>query len=75
VSDSKKCTKQRDADVNKKLAKFFHHNALPFNLVKSDELANLVKVFAPLITNEEYMDAFRWKLMASTLVTTTFGMK
>ncbi len=47
VSDNNKCTRQRAAEINKKLAKFFHHNALPFHLVESDELADLVKALCP----------------------------
>jgi len=47
VQDSNKCTKQRAAEINKLLAKFFHYNALPFKLVESDELADLVKALCP----------------------------
>jgi len=42
-ADNNKCTKQRVVEINLKLAKFFHHNALPFNVVKSEEFADFVK--------------------------------
>ena len=44
VPDSNKCSKARAIDINTKLAKFFHFNAIPFNLVESDELADLVQL-------------------------------
>jgi hypothetical protein len=47
VQDSNKCTKQRAMEINKLLAKFFHYNALPFKLVESDELADLIKALCP----------------------------
>ena len=47
VSDSNICSKARARDINSKLAKFFHFNAIPFNLVESDELADLVKALCP----------------------------
>ncbi len=47
VSDNNKCTKAHALEIQKKLAKFFHHNRLPFNLVESDELADLVKALCP----------------------------
>ncbi len=46
-ADNNKCTKQRVVDINPKLAKFFHHNALPFNLVESEEFADFVKELCP----------------------------
>jgi len=33
--------------LNKKLAKSFHNNALPFNLVESDEFVDFVKALCP----------------------------
>jgi len=45
-----KCTKQRVVEINLKLAKFFYHNALPFNLVESEEFAASVK--ESLVTEE-----------------------
>ena len=47
VSDNNKCNRHRASEINKKLAKFFHHNAIPFILVESDELADLVKELCP----------------------------
>ncbi len=47
VTDTNKCSKARAQDINAKLAKFFHFNAIPFNLVESDELADLVKALCP----------------------------
>jgi hypothetical protein len=47
VSDYNKCSKARALELNKKLAKFFHCNALPFNLVESEELADIVNALCP----------------------------
>ena len=47
VSDYNKCSKARALELNKKLAKFFHCNAIPFNLVESDELADFVNALCP----------------------------
>jgi hypothetical protein len=47
VHDNNKCDNIRAGEINMKLAKFFHHNALPFSLVESDELAELVKALCP----------------------------
>jgi hypothetical protein len=44
VSDNNKCTKARAIELNHKLARFFHCNVIPFNVVESDELANVVSV-------------------------------
>ena len=46
-ADNNKCTKQRAVEINLKLAKFFHNNALPFNLVESEEFADFVKELCP----------------------------
>ncbi len=46
-AESNKCTKQRAMEINLKLARFFHHNALPFNLVESEEFADFVKELCP----------------------------
>ncbi len=43
VSDNNKCTKTRDIEINKLMAKLFHHNALHLNLVESDELKDFIK--------------------------------
>jgi hypothetical protein len=45
--DNNKCTKQRDTLINMKLAKLFHCNALPFNLVESEEFADFVRELCP----------------------------
>jgi uncharacterized protein (DUF2164 family) len=45
--DYNKCFRHRAAKINKKIAKFFYHNALPFNLVESDEFADFVKKLSP----------------------------
>ncbi len=42
VCDNNTCSKARALELNTKLAKFFHCNAIPFNLVESDELAYFV---------------------------------
>ncbi len=34
VSDNNKCSKARATEINYKLAKFFHNNAIPFNIVE-----------------------------------------
>jgi len=47
VSDYNKCTRGRPIAINKLMAKLFHHNALPFNLVKSDELKDFIKAPCP----------------------------
>jgi hypothetical protein len=39
VLDTNKCSKARAKDINSNLANFFHYNAIPFNLVGSNELA------------------------------------
>jgi len=43
---NKCCSKSRANQINKLLAKFFHHNALPFDLVESDELADFIKALS-----------------------------
>ena len=43
VSDNKKSTKAQAIEINKLLAKLFHHNALPFNVVESDEFKDCIK--------------------------------
>ncbi len=43
VSDNNKCTKTRATEINKIPAKLFHHTALPFNVVESDELKDFIK--------------------------------
>jgi hypothetical protein len=47
VSDNNKCNKARAIEINYKLAKFFHNNAIPFNIVESDELSDLMLVLCP----------------------------
>jgi hypothetical protein len=47
VADNNKCSRLRANDINKLLAKFFHNNALPFNLVESDDLKELIKALCP----------------------------
>ncbi len=46
-ADNNKCTKERAVQINLKLAKFFHHTALPFNLVESKEFTDFVKELSP----------------------------
>ena len=43
VLDNNKCSKARANEINTKLTKFFHFNAISFNLAESDELADLVQ--------------------------------
>ena len=51
-ADARRIAEGQLADViNIKLAKFFHYNAIPFNLVESDELANLVQALCPSYFN------------------------
>ncbi len=40
ILDYNKCAKPRATEINKLLEKLFHHIALPFDLVESDELAD-----------------------------------
>ena len=40
---SNKFSKSRATEITKLLAKIFHHNALPFDLVESDELSDFIK--------------------------------
>jgi hypothetical protein len=47
VSDYNKCSRSRAIEINKLLAKLFHHNALPFNLVESEELKDFIKALSP----------------------------
>ncbi len=47
VFDNNRCNKARANEMNKLLAKLFHHNALPFNLVESDELKEFIKALNP----------------------------
>ena len=42
-----KYNKARAIEINYKLAKFFHNNAIPFNIVESDELSDLVLALCP----------------------------
>ena len=46
-TDNNKCTMRRATKINMKLAKFFHCNALPFNLVESEKLADFVRELCP----------------------------
>jgi hypothetical protein len=46
-TDNNKCTRQRATQINMKLATFFHYNALPFNLVESEEFADFVRELCP----------------------------
>jgi hypothetical protein len=75
VSDNNKCTKARALEIKKKLAKFFHHNALPFNLMESDKLADLVKALCSAYYQQGRPRRFWMRLPASTLLLTTFALK
>ncbi len=46
-TDNNKCTRQRATQINMKLAKSFHYNALPFNLMVSEEFADFVRELCP----------------------------
>ena len=43
VKNNNICSKSRAMELNTKLAKFFLYNAIPFNLIDSEELADFVK--------------------------------
>jgi len=47
VTDPNKCSKARALELEKKLARLFHFNAILFNLVESDELADFIKALCP----------------------------
>jgi len=47
VTYNNKCSRFRANDINKLLAKFFHNNSLPFNLIESDVLKELIKALCP----------------------------
>jgi len=47
VSDYNNGNKARAIEINYKLVKFFHNNAIPFNLIESDELSGLVLALCP----------------------------
>ena len=47
VCDNNKWSKARALELNTKLAKFFHCNTIPFNLVESDELADFANASCP----------------------------
>jgi hypothetical protein len=46
-TENNKCTRQRATQINMKLANFFHYNALPFNLVESEEFGDFVRELCP----------------------------
>ncbi len=45
-------------ETNLKLAKFFHHNTLPFNLVESEEFADFVKELCPAYRQQGILGRF-----------------
>jgi hypothetical protein len=57
-ADNNKCTRQRATQINMKLAKFFHYNAFPFNLMESEDFADFVRDFCPAYYQQGILGRF-----------------
>jgi len=70
IQDYNKCSKSRANQINKILAKFFHPNALPFDLVESDELADFIRA----LSSAYYKQGVPGRFWMETTVLISFTM-